>query len=132
MTATQIHDEAKKAMEPVFARTTFSKPVYEKAARTLVESGGGVFSHTVGMAVHDVGGYRNGPAQAGQVFSIDPQLWVREENLYLRFEDTVVVTERASRTSPTSCRWNSNDMEKLVLEKGVVQKVPPIPASAIK
>jgi len=27
------------------------------------------------------------------VFSVDPQMWVREENLYLRFEDTVVVTE---------------------------------------
>ena len=82
VTATQIHDEAKKAMEPVFARTKFSKPIYEKAARTLVESGGGVFSHTVGMAVHDVGGYRNGPLKPGQVFSIDPQLRVpRRESL---------------------------------------------------
>ena len=27
VTATQIHDEAKKAMEPVFARTKFSKPI---------------------------------------------------------------------------------------------------------
>ena len=82
VTATQIHDEAKKAMEPVFARTKFSKPIYEKAARTLVENGGGVFSHTVGMAVHDVGGYRNGPLKPGQVFSIDPQLWVpRGESL---------------------------------------------------
>ena len=74
VTATQIHDEAKKAMEPVFARTKFSKPIYEKAARTLVETGGGVFSHTVGMAVHDVGGYSNGPLKPGQVFSVDPQL----------------------------------------------------------
>ena len=64
VTPTQIHDEARKAMEPVFARTKFSKPIYEKAARTLVETGGGVFSHTVGMAVHDVGSYRGGAAQA--------------------------------------------------------------------
>ena len=92
VTAAQIHDEAKKAMEPIFARTKFSKPVYEKAARTLVDNGGGVFSHTVGMAVHDVGGYKDGLLKPGQVFSVDPQLWVREENLYLRYEDTVVVT----------------------------------------
>ena len=132
VTAAQIHDEAKRAMEPVFARTKFSKPIYEKAARTLVESGGGVFSHTVGMAVHDVGGYRNGPLKPGQVFSVDPQLWVREENLYLRFEDTVVVTETGVENFTHFLPMELDDMEKLVLEKGVIQKVPPIPAAAIK
>jgi Xaa-Pro aminopeptidase len=132
VTAAQIHDEAKTAMEPIFARTKFSKPIYEKAARTLVESGGGVFSHTVGMAVHDVGGYRNGPLKPGQVFSVDPQLWVREENLYLRFEDTVVVTETGVENFTHFLPMELDDMQKLVQEKGVVQKVPPIPASAIK
>src|SRR5262245_13849962 len=58
VTTQQIMAEARQAMEPVFARTRFSKDVYEKAARRLVENGGGVFSHTVGMAVHDVGNYR--------------------------------------------------------------------------
>jgi Xaa-Pro aminopeptidase len=132
VTATQVHDEAKKAMEPVFARTRFSKPAYEQAARALVESGGGVFSHTVGMAVHDVGGYRNGPLKPGQVFSIDPQLRVREENIYLRFEDTVVVTESGVENFTRFMPMELDDMEKLVLEKGIVQKVPPVAASAIK
>ena len=132
VTSTQIHEEAKKAMEPVFARTKFSKPAYEKAARTLVETGGGVFSHTVGMAVHDVGGYHNGPLRPGQVFSVDPQLWVREENLYLRFEDTVVVTDTGVENFTDFIPMELNDMEKIVLEKGIVQKVPPIPASEIK
>jgi Xaa-Pro aminopeptidase len=132
VTASQVHEEAKKAMEPIFARTTFSKPIYEKAARTLVETGGGVFSHTVGMAVHDVGGYRNGPLKPGQVFSVDPQLRVREENLYLRYEDTVVVTETGVENFTDFLPMELDDMERLVLEKGVVQKVPPIPASAIR
>ena len=132
VTATQIHDEAKKAMEPLFARTKFSKPIYEKAARTLVETGGGVFSHTVGMAVHDVGGYRNGPLRPGQVFSVDPQLWVREENLYLRFEDTVVVTDTGVENFTDFIPMELDEMEKLVLEKGIVQKVPAVPASQIK
>ena len=127
VTATQIHDEAKKAMEPVFARTKFSKPVYEKAARTLVENGGGVFSHTVGMAVHDVGGYRNGPLKPGQVFSIDPQLRVPEENLYLRFEDTIVVTETGFENFTDFIPMELDDMERLVREKGIVQSAPPTP-----
>jgi Xaa-Pro aminopeptidase len=132
VTATQIHDEAKKAMEPIFARTKFSKPIYEAAARRLVEQGGGVFSHTVGMAVHDVGSYRNGPLKPGQVFSVDPQLRVPEENLYLRYEDTVVVTETGVENFTDFIPMELDEMEKMVLEKGVVQKVPPIPESAIK
>lgn len=131
LTTQQIRDDAKKAMEPIFAKTTFSKPLYEKAARTLVESGGGVFSHTVGMAVHDVGRYNNEPLKPGQVFSVDPQLWVREENLYLRYEDTVVVTETGVENFTHFLPSELADMEKLVQEKGIVQKVPPIPESAI-
>jgi Xaa-Pro aminopeptidase len=132
VTATQIHDEAKKAMAPVFARTKFSKPAYERAARTLVENGGGVFSHTVGMAVHDVGSYRTGPLKPGQVFSVDPQLRVPEENLYLRFEDTIVVTESGVENFTDFIPMELDEMEKLVLEKGIVQHAPPIPASAIQ
>jgi Xaa-Pro aminopeptidase len=132
VTATEIQAEAKKAMEPVFARTAFSKPIYETAARTLVENGGGVFSHTVGMAVHDVGRYRDGPLKPGQVFSVDPQLRVREENLYLRFEDTVVVTETGVENFTDFIPMELADMEKLVLEKGIVQKAPPVPGTAIQ
>jgi Xaa-Pro aminopeptidase len=132
VTADQIMKEAARAMEPVFARTKFSKPVYEKAARTLVERGGGVFSHTVGMAVHDVGGYRAGPLKPGQVFSIDPQLRVPEESLYLRFEDTVVVTPTGAENFTDFLPMELDEMERLVAEKGVVQKVPAIAASAIR
>ena len=132
LTTRQIMDDVKKAMEPVFARTKFSKPSFEQAARTLVESGGGVFSHTVGMAVHDVGRYAGEPLKPGQVFSVDPQLWVRDENLYLRYEDTVVVTETGVENFTDFLPSELDDMEKLVQEKGVVQKVPAIPASAIK
>src|SRR5262249_59698999 len=80
-------EEAKRAMEPVFARTKFSKEIYEKACRRLVETGGGVFSHTVGMAVHDVGGYR-GPFRPCQGFFLDSPLPVAEGKLFLRFPDT--------------------------------------------
>ncbi len=131
LTPRQIMDDAAKAMEAVFARTKFSKPTFEKAARTLVETGGGVFSHTVGMAVHDVGRYAGEPLKPGQVFSVDPQLWVREENLYLRYEDTVVVTEAGVENFTEFLPAELDAIEKVVQEKGVVQKVPPVPASAM-
>jgi Xaa-Pro aminopeptidase len=132
VTAAQIHDEAKQAIAPVLARTRFSKPVYERAARTLVETGGGVFSHTVGMAVHDVGSYHDGPLRPGQVFSVDPQLRVQEENLYLRFEDTVVVTDTGVENFTDFIPTELDDIEKIVREKGIVQQVPPVSAVAIQ
>jgi Xaa-Pro aminopeptidase len=124
LTPTEISAQARQAMEPVLARTRFSKPVYEAAARKLLETGGGTFSHTVGMAVHDVGNYRNGPLQPGQVFSIDPQLLVPEENLYLRYEDTVVVTETGVENFTAFLPSELGDMEALVREQGIVQKLP--------
>jgi len=127
VTAEQIMDEARRAMEPVFARTEFSKPIYEQAARRLVDTGGGVFSHTVGLAVHDVGRYRGAPLQPGLVFSVDPQLRVPEENLYIRYEDTVVVTEDGVENFTDFLPMELDDIEALMREQGVVQKVAPTP-----
>jgi len=127
----EIMADAKAAMEAVFARTKFSKPEYEKAAHTLVETGGGVFSHTVGMAVHDVGGYASAPLRPGQVFTIDPQLRVREENLYLRVEDTVAVTETGVEILTRLAPWELDEIEKTIqLGGGMLQKFPPVPPPA--
>jgi len=122
VSAKQIVDEVKTAMEPVLARTTFSKPIYAAAARRLVETSGGSLSHGVGMAVHDVGSYRD-LLKPGHVFSVDPQLWVPEENLYLRYEDTGVVTESGFENFTDFLPSELDDLETLVREKGVVQNV---------
>jgi Xaa-Pro aminopeptidase len=127
VTTQHILDQAKVAMEPVFARWKFSKPIYEKAARTLVDRGGGVLSHPVGMAVHDDGNYARGPLKVGQVFSIDPQLRVPEENLYIRYEDVIVVTETGMENFTEFLPSKLEDIEKLVGIGGVVQKTPPGP-----
>jgi len=91
VTAEVILGEAAAEMRQVLERTTFSKQIYaEAAARALAFDGH--LSHPVGMAVHDVGDYRPDPLVPGLVFSVDPQLWVPEERLYVRVEDTVAVT----------------------------------------
>ncbi len=128
VTTRQIMDEAKAAMEPVFARAKFSRPAWEQAARRLVETGGGVFSHPVGMAVHDDGGYSAGPLKPGHVFSVDPQLRVPEENLYTRYEDVVVVTAAGCENFTGFLPSELGEIEKVVRQGGgVVQKVPPAP-----
>ena len=131
ITVRAIMDEAKVAMEDVFRRTKFSKPIYETAARNLVNTGGGVFSHPVGMAVHDDGDYTRAPLKVGQVFSVDPQLWVRELNLYFRYEDVVVVTETGYENFTDFLPVELDDLERLVGQGGLLQKLPPAPARSV-
>ncbi|WP_395138950.1 aminopeptidase P N-terminal domain-containing protein [Armatimonas sp.] len=88
----EILAEAAEEMRVVLDQTTFSKPIYADAAQKAL-SFRGHLSHPVGMAVHDVGSYFDVPMQVGLVISIDPMLWVPEEQLYIRVEDTIVVTE---------------------------------------
>ncbi len=124
VTTATIRAEAAQAMDAVFKRRTFSKPEYEQAARTLVKTGGGVFSHGVGLAVHDVGSYQGGPLRPGHVFSVDPQLWVRSDGVYVRYEDTVVVTDTGYENFTAFLPSELAALERLTREQGIVQKVP--------
>jgi Xaa-Pro aminopeptidase len=87
-----ILKDAAEEMLPVVEETQFSKPIYEQAARRTLDFLGHL-SHPVGMAVHDVGRYFEKPLEVGMVFAVDPQMWIPEEKLYIRVEDTVAVTE---------------------------------------
>jgi len=57
---------------------------------------------------------------------------VPEENLYLRYEDTVVVTETGVENFTDFLPSALDDMEKLVRERGVVQTTPAIPEKAMR
>ena len=48
--------------------------------------------HFVGMSVHDVGDYAL-PLQPGMVIAVEPIIDIPEEDLHIRIEDTVLVTE---------------------------------------
>jgi hypothetical protein len=78
------------------------------------------------MAVHDVGTYTRDVLKPGQVFSLDPQLRVPEENLYLRYEDVVVVTETGVENFTDFLPSELGDIEKLVGRGGLLQVVPPV------
>lgn len=127
VTADAILDEARAAIAPVLAGWRFSSPAHEAAARKLVETGGGTFSHPVGMAVHDDGPYRAGPLRPGHVFSIDPQLWVPEEQLYYRYEDVVVVTDTGHENFTDFLPVELDAIEAAMAGDGLVQTAPPLP-----
>ncbi len=121
VTGNQIMEGARAEMEEVLKNTKFSKPIYEKAARSTY----GHMSHGVGMDVHDVGNSR-GPLKPGMVFAVDPQMRVPEENLYIRIEDTVLITEDGVEILTGSAPWELDDVEKLMKEEGMLQKYSPV------
>lgn len=49
-------------------------------------------SHFLGLDVHDVG-YFNEPLQPGMVLTCEPGIYIREENLGIRIENDILVTE---------------------------------------
>ena len=48
--------------------------------------------HFVGMSVHDVGDY-DAPFAPGMVIAVEPIIEIAEEDLHIRIEDTVLITE---------------------------------------
>ena len=125
ITSKEIIEQAKIAIQPILARTKFSKPVYEQAARKMIETSGGTLSHPVGLAVHDDGPYNRGPLKVGHVFSIDPQLWVPEENLYIRYEDVIVITSNGYENFTEFLPTELNELEKLVGQGGIGLRLQP-------
>ncbi len=123
VTDTQIQQEAARVMVSVVDHTTFSKPIYEAAARRALGFPYHM-SHCVGMAVHDVGHYRGKPLEPGMVFALDPQMSIPEEKLYVRVEDTVVVTETGIENLTADAPLELADVEALMKENSMLERFP--------
>lgn len=71
----------------------------------------GHLSHPVGMSVHDVGDYRSRPLEPGMAFCVDPMLWVRPRRMYIRCEDTLVVTEDGVEVFTAAAPLTADEIE---------------------
>lgn len=125
-----VMDEVAKVMKRSIDSVKWEHPHHEAAARGALEFRGH-FSHPVGMAVHDVGEYRDRPLAVGVVFSVDPMIWIPEERLYVRCEDTVVVTtdgfENLTDAAPLDC----DEIETAMKQVGLLDVWDPGSALAI-
>jgi Xaa-Pro aminopeptidase len=118
--ADAVLDDARAEMLEVFEATPWSAPDFERAARGALEFRGHL-SHPVGMAVHDVGRYRDRPFEEGLVFSVDPMLWVPERNLYVRCEDTVAVTHDGIENFTGFVPLDPEEIEAEMAQPGLLQ-----------
>jgi Xaa-Pro aminopeptidase len=69
--------------------------------------------HHVGLDVHDPSD-GNAPLKAGMVITIEPGIYIPEENIGVRIEDTLLVTETGSRNLSGALPREVAEIEKLV------------------
>jgi Xaa-Pro aminopeptidase len=128
-TAGAIMKEAAEEMGTTLAATRFSKPTYEAGARDFVKRYREAaetrprLGHWVGMATHDVGN-DEGPLRPGMVFTIEPALRVPEEQIYIRLEDLVIVTDSGTELPSAWLPMDMAAIEKVMAEDGLLQKIP--------
>jgi Xaa-Pro aminopeptidase len=130
VTANVVYADAVPVMEEALRRSEFSKDLYREACERFVEnfrrrSGryGGSLGHWTGMATHDVG-----PSDVtytpGMVFTIEPSLRVPEENINIRLEDLIVITETGRDVVSDFVPLEIEDIERLMKEEGILQMYP--------
>jgi Xaa-Pro aminopeptidase len=69
--------------------------------------------HFVGLDVHDAGDSK-APLKAGMVITIEPGIYIPEENIGIRIEDTLVVTDKGAKNLSAALPREIADIEKLV------------------
>lgn len=77
--------------------------------------------HFLGLDVHDVGDYLQ-PLQVGDVITIEPGLYIPEENIGVRIEDNYWIIQDGAICLSENLIKNFDEIEQLVLEKKIQQQ----------
>ena len=117
---------ARRDMEPVLAKTRFANGNHRKAAEEML-SFRGHLQHPVGMTVHDPGAIWGQPFREGQVFTVDPMMWIPDEKLYVRMEDTILVTKTGIENFTAFLASTPEEIEAVMKQEGVLARVPRLP-----
>jgi Xaa-Pro aminopeptidase len=71
--------------------------------------------HHIGLNVHDAGDHCI-PFQPGMVITIEPGIYIPEENLGVRIEDDVLITETGAKLLSERLPRNPDEIEKIMAE----------------
>ncbi len=70
-------------------------------------------SHHIGVDVHDVGSFYK-EVKAGNVFTVEPGIYIREENIGIRIEDDVLITEDGHKNLMRNIPIHAEEIEDLM------------------
>lgn len=115
----RAQNEAMKAVRP----GATIRSVHSVAQRVIREAGhGGRFphgtSHWIGLEVHDVGDYSR-RFEPGMILSVEPGIYIPEENIGVRIEDDVIVTRDGFVNLSEGCPRDPDEIERIMAEGGV-------------
>jgi Xaa-Pro aminopeptidase len=71
--------------------------------------------HDIGLDVHDPGDYCK-PLQPGMVVTVEPGIYIPEENLGVRIEDDILITETGYKFLSERLPRNPDEIEKIMAE----------------
>ena len=81
-------------------------------------------SHHIGLDVHDPGD-RDRPLEPGMVISVEPGIYIPEENLGVRIEDDVLVTPEGSRILTARLPRTADELERVIADAHNSTTLPP-------
>jgi Xaa-Pro aminopeptidase len=74
-------------------------------------------SHFLGLDVHDVGHWHL-PVHVGNVFTVEPGIYIREESLGIRLENNIVITEKGHMDMFDSFPLEVEEIESAMAQRG--------------
>ncbi len=129
-----IMSQVVPVMDRIVSSTSFSQPAYRAAAERFVDgfrhNTRNRLGHFVGMEVHDVSTDFD-TLTPGMVFTIEPQLVVPEERIYVRLEDVIVVTPTGYENLSSFVPIDIEGIEKTMAEAGRFESHH-VPESALR
>jgi len=72
--------------------------------------------HFLGMDTHDVGG-REATLEVGNIITVEPGIYIPEENLGVRIEDDILVTESGYQNLSIAIPKEISDIEAILKER---------------
>lgn len=132
-----LHNYAKSILKPGITLAAYTDKVGEEATKVFVKIGlldkeavknedkdnrayrkylyHGI-SHHLGIDVHDVGS-RTNPVQAGMVFTIEPGIYIEEEQMGIRIENNVWLTKTGNKDLMAKIPITAEDIEAVMKKK---------------
>jgi Xaa-Pro aminopeptidase len=124
-TCDEIEDEVEERMRARLGEFDFANADHAAGAEWTLKFFNHL-AHSVGLSVHDGVTHKTGILEPGMVFAVDPQMRINSERLYLRVEDTGLVTETGFEVFTKDAPLELDDIEKLVTGEGILQAFPPL------
>lgn len=72
--------------------------------------------HFLGLETHDIGNYK-GALKEGQIITVEPGIYIKEEGIGIRIEDNILVTKSSCKNLSKNIPKDPETLEKIINEK---------------